>query len=171
MKQNTRMYPNLIFLFVCCTNQCEWLSLWKLLLCDLKLFLRCTVYVCIKTFKFSCLQREKNSLLWWIQWLHYCSQKAHFIDVLFFFVCHENPTNCSLFFKIIGWRWGEKINSNVIVLFQFLVVLEILIRYLWIFIRIRSLDYLFYIFLTPKKHQDEQQYMWPYLIEIVMQLK
>ena len=87
-----------ILSFVCCTNQCEWLSWVKLLLCDLKFF-RCTVYVCMKTFKVSCLQIEKNNLLWRTQWLHYCSQKAYFIDILFFFVCHEKPTNCSLFFK------------------------------------------------------------------------
>ena len=87
-----------ILSFVCCTNQCEWLSWVKLLLCDLKFF-RCTVYVCMKTFKVSCLQIEKNNLLWRTQWLHYCSQKAYFIDILFFFVCHEKPTNCSPFFK------------------------------------------------------------------------
>ena len=98
------LYFCCILSFVCCTNQCEWLSWVKLLLCDLKFF-RCTVYVCMKTFKDSCLQIEKNNLLWRTQWLHYCSQKAYFIDILFFLSVTKNQQIVRCFLN--NWMYME----------------------------------------------------------------
>ena len=129
MKQNTRMYPNLIFLFVCCINQCEWLSLGKLLLCDLKLFPRCTVDVWIKLLSFLAFKERKQfvmvntmaSLLF---------PKGPFYWSTLFLCLSRKPNKLFTFFKIIGWRWSEKNKFKQYCMFP-------------IFVRTRSLNPIF----------------------------